>query len=789
MPRLIPEGRSAAALLSGPAAAGARLLSSSSILPFAALRRTPMSSTFMSGRAARLAAALCTVLLPTLAAAAPADVFRQWSAEPWLERQITLGELGFQTPIALQGSESDSRREFFLPVPAGLPLQGATLQLDADYLRGDGGRSVFVLSLDGYPVSSRRFNDDRGDASLAIGVDAAARNSGFVRVGASWNSTISDVVCADQRAPGNVLRILPTSRLRYRIDRSRLSSLATVWSTLPPRPVLMVAGRNLSQPAYDAAWRIGLALERAGKRVQVRALPAVGDAIEVTADMVPADLRGLPAFGALAGAGASGAAPRSHRIGDAAELGALLALGVRGPLRADVAVADPALGTAVNGALDALAAQMASDPAAAAAFSQWRGGAFGLAAQPVASGEVTLRSLGGVPVVAIAADAGAQAALLFDSLWKPVAGGSAIAPTAIARPRPDDRILLSQLGGKPGSIDVGNRSDWTATFGIEDVAGNGRAPRALVFDLSATPDSGGAGPVASVYLNDYLLSAQTLTPDGKPQRLRAAVPQHMLAPRNVVRVTFLRQLTKPRCHDQQTAYPVGVLPTSHVELGKVAAGNDFSGIARRFTDGGEVLLPAAWLADAERSLPRTIRLADAAGVSLAGTTLTVVATDAAAKPVSPAATFLALDLPVEKGTARVDPSKGRMELVNGKTPLIDVSRLTGVGVLDVAESGGKHGVVWRPLGADVAVPLQPVQLGRGDVALLNASGVTLEIDSRDPRGAQLADDANPESVLTRYAGWWIALIALLLLVLLAARIAQVRKQRRARPVVSATGPL
>ncbi|RYY64957.1 MAG: hypothetical protein EOO24_55625, partial [Comamonadaceae bacterium] len=75
MPRLIPEGRSAAAFLPGPAATRAWLFSSSSILPFAALRRTPMSSPFMSGRAARLAAAaLCTVLLPTLAAAAPADV-------------------------------------------------------------------------------------------------------------------------------------------------------------------------------------------------------------------------------------------------------------------------------------------------------------------------------------------------------------------------------------------------------------------------------------------------------------------------------------------------------------------------------------------------------------------------------------------------------------------------------------------------------------------------------------------------------------------------------------------
>lgn len=738
-------------------------------------------SIFHSTRQRFAALAVCVAaVLPGLAAAAPADVFRQWAADPSLERQITLAELGFQTPIALQGGENESRREFFLPVPAGLQLQGATLQLDADYLRGDGGRSVFVLSLDGYPVSSRRFTDDKGDASLTIGVDGAPRDSGFVRVGAVWNSTISDVVCADQRAPGNVLRILPTTRLRYRIDRNRLTSLASVWSTLPPRPVLLVAGRNLSQPAYDAAWRVGLALERAGKRVQVRSLPAVGDTVDVSADMVPADLRSLPAFAAIAGDGASGATVRSHRIGSQAEVGALLALGARGPLRADIVVADPALGTAVGGALDALGTQMASDAAATASYTQWRTGAFGVTGQPLAAGEVSLRSMGGAPVVAIASDAGPQAALLFDSLWRPVAGGGSIAPATVARPRPDDRILLSQLGGKPGSIDVGNRSDWTATFSIEDVVADGRAPKALVFDLSATPDSSGAGPVASVYLNDYLLSAKTLTPDGKPERLRAEVPQHMLAPRNVVRVTFLRQLTKPRCHDQQTAYPVSVLPASHVELGKVDTGNDFSGVARRLADGGEVLVPASWLSDATRSLPRAIRLADAAGVTLSNTKLVVVPSDAAAKPVSPGNTFLALDLPVSDATARVDAAQGRLVLANGKTTMLDVARLSSVSVLDVAKAGGHHGVVWRPVGSDVQVPVKPIQLGRGDVAVLDANGVALEIDSRDPRGAQLADDANPESPLARYAGWWIALIVVLLLILLAARIAQVRRQRRAR---------
>lgn len=729
-----------------------------------------MTASLLTPSAARFATTLLMGLVVSAGAAAatPGDVFRQWAANGWVERQITLDELGFEAPIVLQGDGSESRRELFLPVPASMDIRDATLHFDADYLRGDGGRSTLVVSLDGTPVLSRRYIDDSGSATQTIGVDGEPRPSGFVRLGLQWSSVISDVVCADQRAPGNVLRVQPTTRLRYRIDRNRLGSLATVWSTLPPRPVLLVSRKNLDAAAYDAAWRVGLALERAGKRVQVRALPAVGDDINLAGVDVPQDLRGVSAFGALAHGG-------MHRIANEAEVGALLALGSRGPVRADIAIADPALASVVNKALTAIAAQLGPD---APAFAGWRGTAFGLSDSPVGAGEVALRTLGGAPVLAVAADAGPQAALLFDGLWKPVAGAKSIALKTVSRPLPEDRILLSQLGGKPGSLDVGNRSDWTATFGIEDVSHDGRAPTAFVFDLASSPDSVGAAAVGSVYLNDYLLGAELLPADGKAFRLRVTVPSHILTPRNVVRVTFLRQLTKPRCHDQQTAYPVSVLPSSHVELGRVPSGNGFSGMTRRFADGAELLLPAAWLTDSVVTLPRTIRLTDAAGISLSGTTLVVVTTDKAAKPVDPSASFLALDLPVKTSVAEVDPEQGRLVLVKGKTTLLDASRLVGVGVMQVAESGGHHGIVYRATSADTAVPTRPVRLGRGDLALLDEGGVTLEVDTRDPRGAQLADEANPQSMWQRYRAWWIALGVLFVILALAARAVYVRRRIR-----------
>ncbi|MFT2520581.1 hypothetical protein ACMWQB_30720, partial [Escherichia coli] len=65
----------------------------------------------------------------------------------------------------------------------------------------------------------------------------------------------------------------------------------------------MVAGRQLDAQSYDSAWRIGVALERAGKHSTVTVLPRVGDVIDLIRLNVPDGLRGIAAFAALKGSG------------------------------------------------------------------------------------------------------------------------------------------------------------------------------------------------------------------------------------------------------------------------------------------------------------------------------------------------------------------------------------------------------------------------------------------------------------------------------------------------------
>jgi hypothetical protein len=148
-------------------------------------------------------------------------------------------------------SSTDTKREIYLPASANVPLDGAALQLDANYLRANGGRTTMIVSLDNYPVS----------------------------------------------APGNILRIEPTSRFTYRYNGAAIRDLAAAWGALPATAVIPVAGGSLSADSYDTAWRLGVALADGGK----------------------------------------------HKMKDAAEIGALMSLGQSGPFRADVIVADKAL--------------------------------------------------------------------------------------------------------------------------------------------------------------------------------------------------------------------------------------------------------------------------------------------------------------------------------------------------------------------------------------------------------------------------------------------------------------
>jgi hypothetical protein len=720
------------------------VLSLSSLMPLSAFAQTPLS-----------------------------QAISRLNADTRQQRVVALEDLGIDRSIVLDAS--DARRELYLPVPADVPLTDATLNFDASYLNAEAGRNTLLLSLDGYPVRALGLNEPQGNANVEVGVDKAARSSGSLRLGVAWSSVVPRVLCEEQRAIGNVLRIDPRTRLSYSYDARDLHNVGAAWNALPGKPGILVAPGALSSASYDAAWRLGVALERIGKQARILPFPALQTSIDLSGLRIPAEFKQIPAFARLDGQG-------SHTLSDPAEIGALLVLGQIPAFNADLAIRDPELTKAINESLDALQNQVRQlDAEAAKALGQWRESRINAALDSNAAENVRLTLLGAHPLLVVNHDAVGKAIGLFGSAWNTLArerqltlGEEANMPLS-----EDGRIALSRLGGKPGNLDVLAKTDWSTSFPLGSIAYDGRVPVNAVIDIAAAPGASSTLPVATVFFNDYLIGATQLNADGKKERIEARIPRYALAAQNTLRVSFQRQPVSNECLETPQPFPISVLPTSHITLDKVAVGDDFSGMAARYAVNTQVLVPQSYLDHPAASLPQLIRVASASGVSPLRATLTVSADANAA--VTPEQSFLAFELPVKDSAESVQVGNdGRLMIRHKEQSLLDLKSLNHMASLQVIESGSQHGVVYRTLGGQPPAFGQPLLLERGNVSILGNEGALTTFDAKDPTGSLMIDSEEPKGLDAWRTPSWLWLIPagviVFLVLLLAGRNARRNRQ-------------
>lgn len=620
---------------------------------------------------------------PQTAVFKPAD-----NAGVWVPRTITFADLGFTEPVVL--GYPDTIKEIYLPVPPGVSLNGATLQLDGSYVRADGGRTSLVYAIDGAPVQAFGYTADRGDASVTLPIDGRPRPSGYIKLNVDWRTAVArENTCADARTPGNILRIEPTSRFVFQYDGSAIRDLTTAWGALPPTPVIQIPSNNVSAQVYDTAWRVGVALERAGKRPSIRTADGSGTPPQAAQPAQP------------------GAAPvaRSNEP--------------------DIVIAGPGSN------------------------------------QQIGSKQIGLGNVGNRPVIVVAPDAGAQAAGLFSRIWTDVAAGTNLTVNAAGTPKNNDSnaVSLEYLGAKPTSFDVLAHADWNASFDIGSVAADGKGPGTLVIDVAAAPSAARTPPVVSVFMNDVLLGAKEMEANGKRERIVAPIPHYALQTRNVIRVSFVRQLASDRCRETPEPYPVSVLASSHMLLDKIEPSSDFTGLMSQFADGGTLLVPQSHLSDASATLPRVIRLAASTGLSPSKAKFQPVENGSHPKVSGP---YLAVDVIPDGYAEGVKPEQDRLFLAGTKDqPLLDVRGLNRVGIIEVTGKGDDIGAVYRTLGQQPPSMEKPIQLSGGNLAIMGNNGLRTEVNTRDPSGQGVMKEAQPGLFERGY--WWLMPIILVAL--------------------------
>lgn len=523
----------------------------------------------------------------TASASALGDAIRQLGASDGLQRSVTLKELGIVDPVVLAGTAT---QDFYLPVPRGLPLGDASIAFDGRYLKGEPGTSTVVISLNGTPAVSQTVPDGEGTLQRNLPVAQPARASDFVRLGVNWrNRNNSQQRCDENHSLANSLTISPQTRLSYRVDPRDVRTIEDVWNTLPVRTTVLVSGRQLEQASFDSAWRIGASLQRNNRRMQVRALPAVGEVIDLRGLEVPAALAGVPAFAALRGA------EPQHKLASDAELGALLMLGAA-QVSGDIVVADKALQQRLTAAFAALQAQLATDPDAGQALQQWRARRAPLASEALASQQLRALPMGRQMVLAVASDAGARVAGLQEAALQRLLVSDNVTVAAAQPPQWDEAkgIRLSSLGGSPDSFDVLSRGDWTMNFPLSAVASQGQMPGEITLYVAAAPGASATRPVATLFWNGMLLSARQLDANGQPERLRARVPGYALGINNTLRVSVQRQPYSADCNEIPQPYPASVLPAiSYVTPGKAEPNGSFIGLLPLLGARSQLLVPAS----------------------------------------------------------------------------------------------------------------------------------------------------------------------------------------------------
>ncbi|KXA82409.1 hypothetical protein AW878_01650 [Bordetella pseudohinzii] len=708
---------------------------------------------------------LTALALPAAAPASPAgDALRELARDTWVQRSLSLEDLGLNDPAVLRMSEN--QQDYYLPVPKGLRLADATLTVDGRYIRGEESPPTLGLSIDGRPVMAQRMQEREGSITRPYALDAHARDSGFVHLRVDWGSPIGRRICDPDRPTANVLTLAPTTRLAYRFASSDLTTLDDAWSTLPGKPVLLIASGKLEQTSYDAAWRAGVALGRAGKRARVSSLPAVGDTVALDGLAIPAGLADVKGFAALRG-------KDEHRLADAAELGAWI---VAGGVQADLVIADAAFSAQLKAALDALQAQLQNDSDAVAGLKAWRDQHAGLADAPPASQQVKLGLLGKQTVIAIAPDAGAQAAGLFDSQWRRVLAGPQASLHSAGQNPMSGAVRLSDLGGSTQAFDVITRGDWTINFPLSSVSADGRIPGELVLDVAAAPGAAASPPVVSVLWNGVLLDARRLTDAGQPARLTSRVPGYALGVNNVLRVSFQRQSASPDCAETPQAYPVNVLASSHLRPTPAEPDGTFVGLLPLLAGSPQLILPPAWLDKPAESLPHVIPMATASALSPARAEL--VLADKEAQPTKP---FLAMGVTVAGAAPLIEVVEGKRLRVGGRErPWLDLEGPEPLSAASVVKAGKQSGIAWYALGKTPVTPSAAFVLSRGDGVVLGAKGPLAWVDTTDPGLSRPPGAAGGTFYEWRnYLSWGLPALGIVLVLglLLALAVRRARKRR------------
>jgi cellulose synthase operon protein B len=376
-----------------------------------------------------------------------------------------------------------------------------------------------------------------------------------------------------------------------------------------------------------------------------------------------------------------------------------------------------------------------------------------------AFGTLAAVRIGGAPALVVSDGSIARAGLLLAGRSLAATRGSALASVgdATAIGLPTDRVTFDQLGIAPAQAEVFGRADLSAVVDTRRLPGGTRPARVLL-DVMVAPDGAGAKAVVSAFVNERLLGS-TVAASGETTHLDLALPDGLVGTNANIRAVVQRDSAQGDCRFEPQGYPAQMLGSSTLVLTAAdGLAHDFSDLVARWSNGLEVLLPAAAADQPKLLLGLVAQVVSGLSPDNAPIRVTFVPPGGAPAPSGP---FLAVSEQPPAGTsARVRFDRGRVAVTDrsGRT-LLDLGGFVTGAVAQVVTAGEQSGLWIKLLSSDGAAPVPPdLHLDHGDVAFLDSTGVALAMSTERDAVIRISypDQVSWLTVADRFRSWIIA---------------------------------
>lgn len=182
-------------------------------------------------------------------------------------RSLTLADMGFGRGVVLQGQAGEAT--FFFPVPADTKINAASVNVryaSSSLLGKHSNLRVLVNGVPRQAVSLHRESGAPIEAGLLVPLSADDLRKAFVEVAVRANFLVTDDHCIDERAHAGFVSVLPGSGVNF--DTEGTPATIRGFVDALPRTIAIATERAAGEGAMLAAWRVGHAMQRAGRTVR-----------------------------------------------------------------------------------------------------------------------------------------------------------------------------------------------------------------------------------------------------------------------------------------------------------------------------------------------------------------------------------------------------------------------------------------------------------------------------------------------------------------------------------------